>query len=104
MKKLKQILSVAIVATMLFGMSMGSVNAAEARGPMCPNCSTSMVPIRKPSSTSKVQRPCSHGYKYGTDVWEETTITTIITCTRCGLTYPPTNSTSRSLIKCGGYN
>lgn len=32
MKKLKQILSAAIVATMLFGMSMVSVNAAEARG------------------------------------------------------------------------
>lgn len=104
MKKLRKVLSAVIVATMLLGMSMVSVNAAEARGPMCPKCSTSMVPIRKIVSEKNVEITCSHGYKHGTDLWKETKIATTITCTRCGYAYEPTYSTSRSLIKCGGYN
>lgn len=105
-KKMKRIIALAAATIMVLSMGVISVNAADVqpRAPLCPRCSIVMHPVTRVTSTRRVEKPCIHGFIYGTDVWEEKTIATTMTCSRCGLAYSPTYSTSRTLIRCGGYN
>lgn len=105
-KKMKRMVALLAATIMVLSMSVISVNAADVqpRAPLCPRCSIAMTPVRKVASVRTVEKPCIHdGCIYGTDLWEEKTIATTMTCNRCGLAYSPTYSTSSTLIRCGGY-
>ena len=105
-KKMKRMVALLAATIMVLSMGAITVNAADVqpRASLCPRCSIAMYPVRKVQSTRRVEKSCTHGFVYGTDVWEEQTIATTMTCGRCGLAYSPTYSTSRTLIRCGGYN
>ena len=107
MKKTKKLVAVVAATIMVLSMGMVSVNAAEIqpRLPLCPNCGVVMHPkttYGKWSYTSN-DRKCTHGYKYGVDREQKRMVTTVTSCSKCSLAYPPV-TTIEERFECHGYN
>ncbi len=107
MKKAKKMFAAVAATIMVLSMGMISVNAAEIqpRSPLCPRCGVTMyskTTYGKWSYTSNT-RKCTHGYKYGVDEEQKRTVTTVTSCSKCSLTYPPVTSIEKR-FECHGYN
>lgn len=105
MKKLRKIFAIATVTMMLLAMGMISANAAEIqpKGQLCP-CGGTMLQSKSYSTwiTYKSVK-CVHGYAYGTDQYQERSVTTTMKCNRCGTGYIA-GTTKETRVQCGGRN
>lgn len=102
-KKLSKIAAVALAVVMLFGMNLTPLKAAEARAPLCPRCSGSMILVKTYSSwTVPREERCTHGFPFGNDKIKTRTVYTTITCSSCKLAYPTTTSTE-TMRECYGH-